>query len=538
VNETVEVKMLVHLAPQKFNTFNTFNTFDPVVSWHGIEQSASPSLYHPSPNGCKVTRISFDEVVFGRGQRSLACPTGGLTMRHVRALLALVFACTLVFSGFPSGAASRVAAQDEGVAVPIADEEGTAVGSITVNEVVDPFTDFDPAYPPEEGSRYVAVNIAFDADAGNRFEIAPYTIVLQDDAGFLWTQASLPLAEDALVPELSGQTLGPGSRVTGVVGFQIPEGSEPALVLYQPESSRIVPLLNLGGEEPPALGETVAIVDSEGGTGSVTVSEVADPFEDVDPSQTPPEDGRFVMVTLVFENTSEGRFFVEPYGLLLRDENGNLWSATSVTRLEESELIPDMTSAQLAPGDRLSGAVVFVVPEGVGLAGIYTSPGSSQLLQLADLESGSDLEAGTAPDATNDESEATPAVSTAGDCADLEQWLASARERIQRAGEMSLEDASLEDLDALAEHVDEYAALAEAQLADQAPPEAEAAAKALAATFQAYSDAVDQILSANDPGKDVTVELTEGMNTFNDAGSRLNDIEAELNRIAADCGLT
>src|SRR5215211_7949263 len=460
-------------------------------------------------------------------------------MRHVRALLALVIACTVLVSGYPMGTASRVAAQDEGATVPVTDEEGTAVGSITVTEVADPFTDFDPAYPPEEGGRYVAVNVAFDADAGNRFDITPYAIVLQDDAGFLWTQASMPLAEDALIPELSSQTLGPGSRVTGVVGFVVPEGRTPARVLYQPESSRIIPLLNLTDEKPPALGDTVSIVDSEGETGSVTVTEVVDPFEEVEPGQTPTEGGRFVMVTLVYENTSDGRFFVEPYGLLLRDENGNLWSATSVSRLEESELVPDITSAQLAPGDRLSGAVVFVAPQGVGLAGIYTSPGSSQLLQLANLESGSDLEAGTAPDATNDESEATPAVSTAaGDCADLEQWLASARERIQRAGEMSLEDASLEDLDALAEHVDEYAALAEAQLADQAPPEAEAAAKALAATFQAYSDAVDQILSANDPGKDVTVELTEGMNTFNDAGSRLNDIEAELNRIAADCGLT
>src|SRR5215207_5744394 len=460
-------------------------------------------------------------------------------MCHVRALLALFFACALLISGFPMGSASPVAAQ-EGDAVPVSDEAGAAVGSITVTEVVDPFVDFDPAYPPEEGGRYVAVNVAFDADAGNRFDIAPYAIVLQDDAGFLWNQTSMVLAEDALIPELSSQTLGPGSRVTGVVGFQIPEGSEPALVLYQPESSRLIPLLNLTGEEPPALGESVAIVDSEGGTGSVTVSEVVDPFEDVDPSQTPPEDGRFVMVTLVYENTSEGRFFVEPYGLLLRDENGNLWSATSVTRLEESELVPDITSAQLAPGDRLSGAVVFVVPEGTGLAGIYTSPVSGQLLQLADLESGSDgEEAGAAPETTDDDSAGTPAASTAaGACADLEQWLAAAREQIQRASEMSLEDATLEDLDVLAEHVDEYAAMAEAQLTEQAPAEAEAAAKALAATLQAYSDSIDQILSANDPGKDVALELTEGMNTFNDAGSRLNDIEAELNRIAEECGLT
>jgi hypothetical protein len=35
----------------------------------------------------------------------------------------------------------------------------------------------------------------------------------------------------------------------------------------------------------------------------------------------------------------------------------------------------------------------------------------------------------------------------------------------------------------------------------------------------------------------VALELTEGMNTFNDAGSRLNDVEAELNSIAEECGL-
>jgi hypothetical protein len=459
-------------------------------------------------------------------------------MRHVRALLALVIACTLLISGFPDGTALRVAAQGEGVTVPVTDEDGAAVGSITVTEVIDPFTEFDPAYPPEEGGRYVAVNVAFDADAGNRFDIAPSDIVLQDDAGFLWNQASLALADDALIPELSSQTLGPGSRVTGVVGFVVPEGRAPAQVLYQPESSRFIPLLNLTGEEPPALGDTVSIADSEGGTGSVTVTEVVDPLEDVDPSQALPEDGRFVMVTLAYENTSDDRFFVEPYGIVLRDESGNLWSATSVTRLEESEIVPDITSAQLAPGDRLSGAVVFVVPEGIGLAGIYTSPVSGQLLQLADLESGADAEAAGADDGTGDESAGTPIASAAAStCADVERWLADARERISRASEISLQDATLEDLDSLAEHVDEYAAMAEEQLADEAPAEAEAAGKALVATLQAYSDAIDQILSANDPDKDVALELTEGMNTFNDAGSRLNEIEAELNTIAAECGL-
>ena len=452
-------------------------------------------------------------------------------MRQIRVLLTSLIACALLVTGLPMFTVSPVEAQeggsDNGIAVPVTDEEGVAVGTITVTNVVDPFTEFDPAYPAEEGSRYVVVNAAFDADAGARFDITPYSIVLQDDAGFLWTQASLTLAEDALVPELTSQTLGPGSRVTGVVGFVLPEGRVPVRVLYQPESSRIIPLQDLSGEVPPALGDTVSIVDSEGGTGSVTVTEVVDPFEDVDPTQTPPEDGQFVMVTLVYENTGDGRFFVEPYGLLLRDANGNLWSSTSVTRLEETELVPDITSAQLAPRDRLSGAVVFLVPEGVELSGIYTSPVSGQFLQIADL--------GVAADDW-----ATPMASTAavnGSCAELERWLGDTRERIRLAAEMSLDDATLEDLDILAAHVGEYAALAEAQLADQPPEEAEAVGKALISTLRAYSGALEQILGADDPSNDVALEMTDAMNTFNDAGSRLGQIEEELVRIAEECGL-
>ncbi|HLL49058.1 MAG TPA: hypothetical protein VK356_00195 [Thermomicrobiales bacterium] len=103
-------------------------------------------------------------------------------MRHFRALFVLLFACSLWMSGLPIGASTTVAAQEggsgDGAAVSVTDEEGTAVGTITVTNVVDSFTEFDPAYPPEEGSRFVVVNVAFDADAGARFDIAPYTIVL------------------------------------------------------------------------------------------------------------------------------------------------------------------------------------------------------------------------------------------------------------------------------------------------------------------------------------------------------------------------
>ena len=102
---------------------------------------------------------------------------------------------------------------------------------------------------------------------------------------------------------------------------------------------------------------------------------------------------------------------------------------------------------------------------------------------------------------------------------------------------MSLDDATLEDLDGLADHVGEYAALAEAQLADPPPPEAEAVGKALVSTLRAFGAAIEQILGANDPGNDVALEMTEAMNRFNAAGSRLDEIEEELGRIAGQCEL-
>jgi hypothetical protein len=464
-------------------------------------------------------------------------------MRRIRALFTGLLVAMFLINGVPSMMPTAVAAQESpsvGDTIAVTNEEGTPVGSITVTEVVDPFTEFSPDYPAESGSRYVVASVAFDADAGQRFDIAPWTVALQDDAGFLWNQASLVLPDDALVPQLSGQTLGPGSRVTGLVGFVLPEDRVPARIFYQPESSRIIPLADLLGEPAPAVGDVIPLPDSEGGTGSVMVSEVIDPFEDIDPTQTPPEGTRFVLVTLVYENTSDGRFSIEPYGLLLRDTNGDLWTATSVSRPEETRIVPDLTGAQLAPGDRLSGAVVFAVPVGVGVSGVYDSPVSGQFVQLAELGEGAG--AATAEPVAEEGDAGTPdeaaISSTDGACADLDAWLVATRGRIQQAAEMSLEDATLEDPDSMAEHVQAYAALADAQRAEAAPAEAAAVNKALAATFNAYSSSIQQILEADDPEKDTALELTEGMNTFNAAGERIRSIEDELARIAGECGLT
>jgi hypothetical protein len=468
-----------------------------------------------------------------------------MAMARSNPLLAVLVVVALVFPAFAVDGDWLAAAQGVdglGEAVTVTDEEDDPVGTVTVIDVIDPFMAFDPAFPPEEGSRYVVANVAFESDAGERFDIAPWAIVLQDAEGFLWNPASLILPDDALVPVLSSETLAPGSRVTGAVGFVLPEGTVPARVLYQPESSRFVQLADLLDADVPAVGEAVEIVDSEGGVGTVTLAAVTDPFEDVAPGVTPPQDTRFVMLTLVYENTGTGRFFIEPFGLVLQDESGRLWSTTFVDRPDETAIVPDLTSAQLAPGDRLTGAAVFAVPEGTEPAAVYLGPTSNQLLLLADLRAEPSIAPST-PIATP-----VSAVSEVSDkgledeiveaCVDFEQWLAATRARIELVAGMTLDDATLEDLEQLAAQAGAYAEMAEAQLAEAAPPEADAVNQALVETLRSHGAAIERILGATEPGKDTLLELTEGVNAFTEAGQRLHEIEDELAEIAAACGLS
>lgn len=445
-------------------------------------------------------------------------------MRYAQFWLAFLMAVAMVL---PASFVVSVPALAQETAVQVANDEGVPVGSVAITEVMDPFTGFNPDYPAEPGTRYVVAQVVFDADAGQRFDIVPYAIVLQDDAGFLWDPTSMILPDDALIPELSSQTLAPGSRITGLVGFALPEGALPARIYYQTESSRIVPLVTLIETTPPGIGEPISVADSEGNSGQVTVVDGIDPFLDLAPGAVIPDGQRLVLVTLAYENPGDGRFFSEPYGLLLQDANGDLWSAIYVDRLDETEIVPDLNRLQLAPGDRITGAVVFGVPEEIALSGLYASPTSNQLIQLAAL--GASMEIGailpvTAPDA---DGSSTGVTATGDPCIALADWSELTQERIDRARELSATDLATLDPEGLESLGLEYAELAESQVGEAAPPDAEAANKALVATLRAYASAIAGTTEASAADTEATLAR---------AGERLDSIETELARLAADCG--
>ena len=471
-------------------------------------------------------------------------------MRRMPPILSLLLGFALLFSQvLPTFA--QVDAQEGststglGSPVPVTNDAGEVVGSVTIADVFDPFTDTNPDYPAEPGQRFVAVRAIFDADAGTRFDIAPWSIVIQDQNGTLWDSTSLILPDDALVPELSSQTLAPDSRVSGLIGFQLPEDVTPARVYFQPVSSRLVLLAELVAAALPPIGTAVPYTDSEGGMGQVTVREIIDPFTGVDPSYPVPDGSRYVYAALTFENTSDGAFHTDAYSLLLQDANGDLWSPEYVTRTGDTLVVPDLGWAQLAPGDRLTGAVVFAVPTGAQLTGIYSSPTGEQLLPLA-AASGS----GTPSDATTTDVTQTPeSVTTqetvtpepdlvtpepevsADPCSELQDWLLAGTDRILTAQGLADEALNATDSATLSDISAQFAQMADDEALIVAPVEGEASEKALVATLRALSEATAEAAAGLDSGGDAS----ESLDLISRAQDRLAAIQGQMAIVTGNC---
>jgi len=472
-------------------------------------------------------------------------------MPRANLLVAVIFACSLLLPGLAINSQNAADARQDagtGSAVPVTNTEGMTVGSITVTDVADPFPVFDPNYAPEAGSRFVAVTVAFDASAGQRFDIQPSSIVLQDDQGFIINQAYVSLPSDALIPIVSSQTLAPGSRITGLVVFSLPEDRTPARLFLQPQGNQLVLLADFANAPAPGIGDAVPIHDAAGGSGTVTVAAVTDPFEDLAPDQVPPEGSRFVGATLVFENTGDGRFAIEPYGITLQDATGVFWGSTYAYRPEEAMLIPDITSAQLAPGDRLTGEIFFAVPVGVDLAGLFVSPTYGQYIEIADLSGSVQGTSASVATPSAPVTEPTPtlvpqleeqptASAEGGDCADFEQWLSETRDRIERARTLSDEAAAISDVDVLTEHALAFEQLASDQAASAFPAAAGPVNKALVATFRAFGDGINQFLASPDAAAGTSLGQSDAVSTLDAAGARLGEIEQRLDLVTTGCAV-
>lgn len=271
------------------------------------------------------------------------------------------------------------------VAVPYVDGAGVTHGSVLIRSIEDPFTGFDPASPPPEGQRYVLLTVSFEAAGDQTMNADPSAILLQDTDGFLRWSSWVPRPQPVMVPDFQSQTLAPGDRVSGAIGYVVPAASSLATVLYAPEHNRYIPLQRASAGPGPAVGDPIAALDAAGVIhGTVTVRELADPFTEFEPTAPPPEGARYVMLSVVFEAAEDQSLWADPNGITLQDANGYLLASAWVPR-PAGDVVPDLQSQTLAPGDRISGMVGFQVPVGSTLSAVLWSPESSRFVPLVDL---------------------------------------------------------------------------------------------------------------------------------------------------------
>ena len=231
------------------------------------------------------------------------------------------------------------------------------------------------------------MRVAFEATGESIFEANPNSLLLRDSQGFLWGPTSVS-RQDTSLPDLQSQSLASGNRVSGAVTFSVPERAELVEVLYQPESGRLISLVELQDDmEPvPELGDEVAYesFEAQDSAAVITVMELEDPFEHYAEGYSPGEDTRYVAVTMAFEATGETVFDAQPNEILLRDSEGFVWTSTNIVRGEDL-VQPNLEAQPLAPGNIISGVVGFQVPEDAELDRVLYQPESGRLIVLADL---------------------------------------------------------------------------------------------------------------------------------------------------------
>ena len=127
----------------------------------------------------------------------------------------------------------------------ITDAAGTTLGSVTVRGVSDPFTDYDPNGPPPEGQRYVMLEMAFDAADDQAIWANPSSIGLVGTDGMVYWPTWLSRPQPVLLQNLESTPLSPSDRISGVLGFAVPQGAELASVIYNFEGNRFLPIVDL-----------------------------------------------------------------------------------------------------------------------------------------------------------------------------------------------------------------------------------------------------------------------------------------------------
>ncbi len=445
----------------------------------------------------------------------------------VGALLMALFGSMVV----PASVVAKAQPTGTGEPVPFYSADGNQVGTITINNVIDPFEEFDVYYAPQRGYHYVALDVTVANSSQRPITVDPYSFTVVDSDGFMtsYSSVSLDAASTATLLEYT-DALAPGTDTSGLIVFEAFTGTSTSRVLYSPDSSVVTTVADLRAEQV-AAGTPVSVKGPSGNEiAQVTVNGVADPFEAYDEFSAPPRGSRFVAVDVTVVNTSGGTLSTSPSSFMATDDLGFLLEAPYVTSTD-----PGMVSFEyldLAPGEEQRGIVYFQVLEGIPVVQVIYGDGYSNSNIVADLALGAPTIAA--------QPTAAP-VPSSPDCEGVVAWGTDLLTRILTANALTatFEDIAPADLDPVAvrDVSDQLAVLAQETRDSNPPPAASEVTTYFAEEyFQLLSDATAQIadsLESGDPdGALAAVEIAEGAMAGFETGGEATLL---LEQLEVDC---
>ncbi|MDQ2682637.1 MAG: DUF4352 domain-containing protein, partial [Chloroflexota bacterium] len=297
----------------------------------------------------------------------------------MRKLLSLVMTLTLLSSMAVTGAfAPRLAsAQDVGDTVTINDVDGNEIGLVTLEDLVDPFEDFDQ--DPERGLRFISLELTIENTGDDPITITPQNIGIVDDGGLIYVDVSVNRTDD--IESIEAMDLEPGEEITGGLEIGLPEESEITQIIWLVGTGQLPTLYR--DLEPVAEGDEVSLNNADYEEEAVFIAEeVVDEYDDLNEDVVLNEGFKFVGVTVTIENTGEEDFVPEPEFIFLATTDGIFWAQdASLVRSDDAiDEVPDLTDDPIAPGDSVTGFVGFGTPDTAEIDYVFYLPSDSTRL--------------------------------------------------------------------------------------------------------------------------------------------------------------
>lgn len=159
----------------------------------------------------------------------------------------------------------------------------------------------------------------------------------------------------------------------------------PGQLLAHPPLMTSTPIPAGTGGRDPAIGEPVAYLTPDGSERArLTVVRMIDPFEATGLPATPGPGFRLVSVEIVVDNTGAEPLTIAPFDILLQDDRGFLCAQLPLP-FAGSGPTTGPGAAQVLPGERSTGRVIFQVADQARPVHLFYAPEPGRLVTLADL---------------------------------------------------------------------------------------------------------------------------------------------------------